>query len=53
MKQLAQAADDIIDGKLDTHMPELNHNDEICRLRDSLEEIQGILAHYTEIERKD
>ena len=53
LKQLAQAADDIIDGKLDTHMPELNHNDEICRLRDSLEEIQGILAHYTEIERKD
>lgn len=53
LKQLAQAADDIIDGKLDTHMPELNHNDEICQLRDSLEEIQGILAHYTEIERKD
>ena len=48
LKELVKVADDIVDGKLDTHMPDIKHNDEICQLRDAMEEIQGILSHYTD-----
>ena len=47
VKQLAKVADDIVDGKLDTHLPTTKHNDEISQLRHAMEEIQGILSHYT------
>ena len=52
LKQLVTVADDIVDGKLDTHMPEVTHNDEIGQLRDAMEEIQGILSHYTGVKYK-
>lgn len=52
LKQLVKVADDIVDGKLDTPMPEMKYNDEICQLRDSLEDIQGILSHYTDDRKK-
>ena len=48
LKELVKVADDIVVGKLDTHMPDIKHNDEICQLRDAMEEIQGILSHYTD-----
>lgn len=48
LRQLVKVADDIVDGKLDTPMPRIKHNDEICQLRNSMEEIQGILSHYTD-----
>jgi nitrate/nitrite-specific signal transduction histidine kinase len=48
LKQLVKVADDIVDGKLDTPMPEIKHNDEMCQLRNSMEEIQGILSRYTD-----
>ena len=47
VKQLAKVADDIVDGKLDTHLPTTKYNDEISQLRHAMEEIQGILSHYT------
>ena len=52
LKQLVKVADDIVDGKLDTHMPDIKHNDEICQLCNAMEEIQGILSHYTDDMRK-
>lgn len=48
LKQLVKVADDIVDGKLDTPMPEIKHNDEMCQLCNSMEEIQGILSRYTD-----
>lgn len=47
VKQLVKVADDIVDGKLDTPLPAMKHNDEISQLRHALEEIQGILSHYS------
>lgn len=52
LKQLVKVADDIVDGKLDTPMPKIERNDEICQLRDAMEEIQGILSHYTDDRKK-
>ena len=43
---------DIVDGKLDTHVAEMKHNDEISQLRDSMEEIQGIIYHLTKEDGK-
>lgn len=48
LKQLVTAANDIVHGKLDTPMPTIEHNDEICQLRDAMEDIQGMLFHYTD-----
>ena len=47
VKQLVKVADDIVDGKLDTPLPAMKHNDEISQLRHALEEIQGILSYYS------
>jgi hypothetical protein len=44
LKQMFLVADDMAYGKLDTPLPEVEHNDEICQLRDSLEDIQAILT---------
>ena len=51
LEQLVTAANDIVHGKLDTPMPTIEHNDEICQLRDAMEEIQGMLFHYTDEKR--
>ena len=51
LEQLVTAANDIVHGKLDTPMPTIEHNDEICQLRDAMEDIQGMLLHYTDKKR--
>ncbi len=52
LKQLTQVADDIAKGKYDTPMPDIKYNDEICQLRDSIEEMQYKLFNYTDNGRK-
>ena len=52
IKQLAKVADDIAAGKFDTPMPDMNHNDEICQLRDSIEGMQYMLSNYADEKRK-
>lgn len=44
LKQMVLVADDMAYGKLDTPLPEVKHYDEICQLRDSLEDLQAILT---------
>ena len=51
IKQLAKVADDIAAGKFDTPMPDMNHNDEICQLRDSIEGMQYMLSNYADEKR--
>lgn len=48
LKQLTQVTDDITQGRFDTPMPELKHNDEIACLRDSIEEMQFTLSNQTD-----
>ena len=46
--QLADAADKVAQGKFDTPLPTIKHNDEIHQLRDSFENMQQSLATYVE-----
>jgi HAMP domain-containing protein len=46
LKQLTNAANDIAEGKFDTPVPEMKHNDEISQLRDAIEELQYRLSNY-------
>ena len=43
LKQLIQVTNDMTYGKLDTHLPNVDGDDEICQLTDSLEDVQAIL----------
>lgn len=52
LKQLNQAVNDIAEGKFDTPMPEMKHNDEISQLRDSIEGMQYKLSNYKDDGRK-
>jgi methyl-accepting chemotaxis protein len=52
LKQLTKVANDIASGKFDTPMPEMKHNDEICQLRDSIEEMQYRLSNHADNGRK-
>ena len=52
LKQLNQAVNDIAEGKFDTPMPEMKHNDEISQLRDSIEGMQFKLSNYKDDGRK-
>ena len=48
LKQLTRVTDNITQGRFDTPMPELKHNDEIATLRDSIEEMQFTLSNQTD-----
>lgn len=43
MKQLIQVTNDMTYGKLDTHLPNVDGDDEISQLTDNLEDVQAIL----------
>lgn len=45
LKQLTKVARDIAAGKYNTPMPEMKHSDEICALRDAIEEMQFRLSN--------
>lgn len=45
LNQLTQLTDDISNGRFDTPVPELKHNDEISELRDSIQEMQFKLSN--------
>jgi methyl-accepting chemotaxis protein len=48
LKQLTKVANDIASGKFDTSIPEMKHQDEICQLRDSIEEMQYRLSNHAD-----
>lgn len=48
VKELTQSTDDMGNGKFDTPMPEMKHNDELCQLRDSIEKMQYALSNYVD-----
>lgn len=48
IKQLILSVDAMSKGKFDTPMPEVKHNDEICQLRDSIEEMQYTVPVHKE-----
>lgn len=48
LKQLTKVANDIASGKFDTPIPEMKHRDEICQLRDSIEEMQYRLSNHAD-----
>ena len=52
LKQLTNAANDIAEGKFDTPVPEMKHNDEISQLRDAIEELQYRLSNYQDNGKK-
>ena len=52
LNQLARMADDMTKGKFDTHVPETSHDDEIGRLRDSIEELQFTLSSRADAEKR-
>ena len=52
LKQLTQVVDDITEGKYDTPMPDMKHNDEISQLGDSIEGMQYKLSNYADEGRK-
>ena len=45
LRQLARSADDMAKGRFDTPMPEMEHNDEISQLRDSIEKMQFAVSN--------
>ena len=51
MRQLTRITDDIAKGQFDTPLPELKHNDEVGRLRDSIQEMQFTLSNYADNSR--
>ena len=48
LKLLAGTADKVAQGQFDTPLPTIKHNDEICQLRDSFENMQHSLTAYIE-----
>ena len=48
LKLLAETADSVAQGRFDTPLPVIKHRDEICKLRDSFENMQQSLANYVE-----
>lgn len=52
LNQLTQMTDDITKGKYDTPVPETSHDDEIGRLRDSIEEMQFTLSSRADAEKR-
>lgn len=52
LKQLTKVSRDIAAGKFDTPMPEMKHSDEICALRDAIEEMQYRLSNNADNGRK-
>jgi len=52
LKQLTLVTDDMAKGKFDTPLPRISQQDEICQLRDSIEELQYTLSSYAESEKR-
>lgn len=52
LNQLTQMTDDMTKGKYDTPVPETSHDDEIGRLRDSIEEMQFTLSSRADAEKR-
>ena len=48
LKLLAGTADKVAQGQFDTPLPTIKHDDEICQLRDSFENMQHSLTAYIE-----
>lgn len=48
LHKLAKSADEVAKGHFDTSLPDIKHNDEIRRLRDSFEKMQISLSEYIE-----
>ena len=48
LKQLAASAGVVAQGRFDAPLPKIRHNDEICLLRDSFENMQHSLSDYVE-----
>ncbi len=53
LKQLTTVTDDMAKGKFDTPIPSVRQHDEICQLRDSIEELQYTLSNYADNGSKD
>ena len=52
MTLLTKSVNDMADGKFDTSMPELKHNDEISELRDAIERLQYTASNVAEKKEK-
>lgn len=52
LKRLVIVAEDIVNGKYDTPVPETKHNDEISQMRDAVEEIQYTLSNISDNKRQ-
>lgn len=48
LNQLASSANEVAKGNFGTPLPVIKHNDEICQLRNSFEEMQHSLSKYIE-----
>ena len=48
LKQLAASADEVAKGNFSTPLPTVKHNDEICLLRNSFDDMQHSLVKYVE-----
>ena len=48
LRQLATSAGEVAKGNFDTSLPTIKHNDEICMLRDSFEDMQQSLTKYVD-----
>ncbi len=48
VKQLAASADEVAKGNFSTPLPTVKHNDEICLLRNSFDDMQHSLVKYVE-----
>ena len=48
IRQLTKSVSDMGEGKFDTPMPELKHNDEIGQLRDAIENMQYAVSNYVD-----
>lgn len=47
LTRINTVADEVLEGKFDSRLPELKHNDEISYLRDLMEEIKYRLSNYS------
>ena len=48
LKQLAASADEVAKGNFSTQLPTVKHNDEICLLRNSFDDMQHSLVKYVD-----
>lgn len=53
VKRLTNTVTDMANGKFDTPLPEMKHNDEISQLRDAIENLQYTVSNYAEGNMKE